>query len=135
MNSIILLGRATSSIELKQTQAGKSVASFSLAVKRPFTKDTTDFHTVCAWDKQAEILSRYVKKGDQVCIRGYLTTRTWTDNNGQKRYATEVVADEVSFVGNKENSAEAKPQPYTPSAYTGNSQNFEEIPQDEGLPF
>jgi single-strand DNA-binding protein len=135
MNSIILLGRTTSTIELKQTQAGKSVVSFSLAVKRPFTKDTTDFHTVCAWDKQAELLSRYVKKGDQICIRGYLTTRTWNDNQGQKRYATEVVADEVSFVGNKENSTEANPQPYTPSAYTGNSQNFEEIPQDESLPF
>ena len=135
MNSIILLGRATSSIELKQTQAGKSVASFSLAVKRPFTKDTTDFHTIVVWDKQAELISKYVNKGDQVCIRGYLTTRTWTDNNGQKRYATEVVADEVSFVGNKESSAEANPQANIPSAYTGNSQNLEEIPQDESLPF
>ena len=136
MNSIVLLGRATSSIELKQTQAGKSVASFSLAVKRPFTKDTTDFITVTSWDKQAELISKYVNKGDQVCIRGYLTTRTWTDNNGQKRYATEVVADEVSFVANKESSADAKPSPaYTPTPYTSNSQNFEEIPQDESLPF
>lgn len=135
MNTITLLGRATSSIELKQTQAGKSVASFSLAVKRPFTKDTTDFHTVVAWDKQAELLSKYVKKGDQICIRGYLTTRTWTDNQNNKRYATEVVADEVSFVGNKETATEAKNEPYVPSAYTQNSQNFEEIPSDEGLPF
>ena len=142
MNSVILLGRATSSIELKQTQAGKSVASFSLAVKRPFTKDTTDFHTVVAWDKQAELLSRYVKKGDQVCIRGYLTTRTWTDNQGQKRYATEVVADEVAFVGNN-SSTETKPQPqtqpqnqpYMPSGYASNNQNFEEIPNSGDLPF
>ena len=138
MNSIVLLGRATSSIELKQTQAGKSVVSFSLAVKRPFTKDTTDFHTVVCWDKQAELISRYIKKGDQVCIRGYLTTRTWTDNQGQKRYATEVVADEVSFVANN-SSNESKPQQpstYTPSAYTGtNNQNFEEIPNDGTLPF
>ena len=118
MNSIILLGRTTSSIELKQTQAGKSVASFSLAVKRPFTKDTTDFHTIVAWDKQAELISKYVNKGDQVCIRGYLTTRTWTDNQGNKRYATDVVADEVSLVGNKESNTESKPQPYVPSAYT-----------------
>ena len=138
MNSIILLGRATSSIELKQTQAGKSVASFSLAVKRPFTKDTTDFHTVVCWDKHAELVSKYVPKGKQVCIRGYLTTRTWTDNQGNKRYATEVVADEVSFVGNNENSTEAKPQTstYTPSAYSGtNAPNFEEIPNDGDLPF
>ena len=135
MNSIILLGRTTSAIELKQTQAGKSVANFSLAVKRPFTKDTTDFHTVVCWDKQAELISKYVNKGEQVCIRGYLTTRTWTDNQGQKRYATEVVADEVSFVGNSSSTTEAKPQPYVPSAYTSNSQNFEEIHTDGDLPF
>ena len=138
MNSIILLGRTTNSIELKQTQEGKSVASFSLAVKGPFTKDTTDFHNVVAWNKHAELLSRYVKKGDQVCIRGYLTTRTWTDSQGQKRYATEVVADEVSFVANN-NSNDSKPeQPsnYMPGAYTGvNNQNFEEIPNDGDLPF
>ena len=133
MNSIILLGRTTSSIELKQTQAGKSVATFSLAVKRPYTKDATDFLTVCAWGKQAELLSQYVNKGDQVCIRGYLTTRTWTDNQGQKRYATEVVADEVSFVGNSSSTTEAKP--YVPSAYTSNNQNFEEITNDGTLPF
>lgn len=137
MNCIVLLGRTTSAIELKQTQAGKSVATFSLAVKRPFTKDTTDFHTVVAWDKQAELLSKYVGKGDQICIRGYLTTRTWTDNQGNKRYATEVVADEVSFVGNNSSNTEAKApsQPYVPSAYTTNNQNFEEIPNDGRLPF
>lgn len=133
MNSIILLGRTTNSIELKQTQAGKSVATFSLAVKRPFTKDTTDFHTVVCWDKQAELISKYVNKGDQVCIRGYLTTRTWTDNQGQKRYATEVVADEVSFVGNSSSNTEAKP--YVPSAYTSNNQDFEEVTTDGSLPF
>ena len=161
MNSIILLGRATSSIELKQTQAGKSVASFSLAVKRPFTKDTTDFITVYAWDKQAELLSKYVSKGNQICIRGYLTTRTWTDNQGNKRYATEVVADEVSFVAPAQSAGTAPsatptpsagvPNPtqwgtgnqtYTPSAYAQQGMNFnqpspqfEEIPEDGDLPF
>jgi single-strand DNA-binding protein len=139
MNSIILFGRTTSAIELKQTQAGKSVANFAIAVKRPFTKDTTDFHNVVCWDKQAELISKYVKKGDQVCIRGYLTNRTWTDNQNNKRYATEVIADEVSFVGNRESSGEAKneasTQPYMPGAYTGNNQNFEEIPNDGDLPF
>ena len=134
MNSIILLGRTTNSVELKQTQAGKSVVSFSLAVKRPFTKDTTDFHTIVAWDKQAELISKYIHKGDQVCIRGYLTTRSWTDKQGNKRNTTEVVADEVSFVGNN-NSSEDKHQTYMPSAYTSNNQNFEAITDQEGLPF
>ena len=141
MNSIILLGRTTNMVELKQTQAGKSVASFSLAVKRPFTKDTTDFHTVVCWDKQAELISKYVNKGDQVCIRGYLTTRTWTDNQGQKRYATEVVADEVSFVGPATQGAPAAGGAYTPEAYatpsfgSASGASFEESPSDDSLPF
>lgn len=139
MNSSIFLGRATSSIELKQTQAGRSVVNFSLAVKRPYTKDTTDFFNICAWEKTAELIARYVKKGDQICIRGYLTNREWQDKNGNKRISTEIVAEDVSFTGGKESSTETKnsepAQPYIPSAYTSNSQNFEEISGDETLPF
>ena len=145
MNSIVLLGRATSAIELKQTQAGKTVVSFSLAVKRPFSKDTTDFFTIRAWDKQAELLSKYVGKGDQICIRGYLMTRSWEDNNGNKRYATEVVASEVSFCEAKRDS-EGNNSPvasngsvghseasYNP--YLNNSNNFEAVELDDKLPF
>ena len=76
MNTIILLGRTTASIELKQTQTGKSVAGFTLAVKRPYAKDTTDFIDVVCWEKKAEIASKYVNKGDQVCVRGSLATRS-----------------------------------------------------------
>ena len=103
MNSIVLLGRTTAPIELKQTQGGKSVVNFSLAVKRPFVKDTTDFFTIVAWDKQAEVLSRYVGKGDLICIRGYIQTRSW-EQDGQKRYATEAVAQEFDFCEAKKNS-------------------------------
>lgn len=121
MNSLVLLGRTTAPIELKQTQAGKSVVSFSLAVKRPFTKDTTDFFTVCAWDKQAELLSKYVNKGDLICIRGHLTTRTWEDQQGNKRYATEVVASEVTFCEAKRDETAN----YTTSNQSGqNGQNL-----------
>ena len=102
MNTLTLLGRATSSIELKQTQAGKSVASFSLAVKRPYTKDTTDFYNICAWGNTAELLARYVNKGNQICIRGYLTNRDWTDKQGNKRVSTEIIAEEVTFCGGAE---------------------------------
>ena len=141
MNSIVLLGRATSAIELKQTQAGKSVVNFSLAVKRPFTKDTTDFFTIVAWDNQAEILSKYVGKGQLVCIRGHLTTRSWEDNNGNKRSATEVIATEV--IASKVSFCESKRDSEgntTPTAQkTSQSQNFvpkfEDIPHDDDLPF
>lgn len=127
MNNVVLLGRTTSAIELKQTTSGKSVVSFSLAVKRPFAKDTTDFFTICAWDKQAEFLSKYVGKGDQICIRGHLTTRSWDDNNGGKRYATEVIATEVTFCEAKER-AESTYQPTI-------KPNFETLKTDEDLPF
>jgi single-strand DNA-binding protein len=145
MNTITLLGRATSQIECKQTQAGKSVVSFSLAVKRPFTKDITDFFTIVAWDNQAELLSKYVGKGQLVCIRGHLTTRSWTDGQGNKRYATEVVANEVSFCESKgnpetnsspnaQNGSQGKYEPstYVPDAY---KPNFEDVKVDDDLPF
>jgi single-strand DNA-binding protein len=138
MNSIVLLGRTTSTIELKQTQAGKSVVSFSLAVKRPFAKDTTDFFNIVAFDKQAELLSRYVGKGNQVCIRGHLTMRQWEDKQGNKRTATEVVADEVSFVGNNDSNAETKTDAsaYIPTAYTNPAApRFEDVADDGNLPF
>ena len=138
MNSIVLLGRTTSAIELKSTTSGKSVASFSLAVKRPFTKDTTDFINIVAWDKQAEVLSKHVSKGTMICIRGYLQIRNWTDANGNKRYATEVVASEVSFVESKkasETNVSNTEESFTEGnvgAYTADV--FEAI-GDEDLPF
>lgn len=141
MNTIVILGRTTDTIEIKQTASGKPVANFSIAVKRPFTKDVTDFHNVVAWDKQAELLGKYVKKGNQVCIRGYLTNRSFEDKHGNKRVSTEIIAEEVSFVGGAgENATEAKNtapvQAYIPTAYGGNnSAQFEEIPNGEDLPF
>ncbi len=130
MNSIVIMGRATSAIELKSTSSGKNVASFSLAVKRPFTKDTTDFIKVVAWDKQAEVLSKYVGRGSMVCIRGYLQVRDWDDNNGNKRYATEVVASEVSFAETKKASANI-----SITAEENKPESFVEVEDDLGLPF
>lgn len=136
-NKVILIGNLTAYVELKQSTSGVSVCSFSIAVNRKMAKNNEcDFINVVVWRQQAEFVCKYFKKGNPILVCGQLQTRTWTDNNGQKRYATEVVADEVYFVGNKESSAEANPQAYTPSAYTGNSQNFEEIPSDDDkLPF
>lgn len=133
MNTITLLGRTTSAIELKQSKAGKSVATFSLAVKRPYAKDATDFHNIVAWGNTAEALAKYVNKGNQVCIRGYLTNREWQDKQGNKRISTEIIAEEITFVGGKESSTEAKNEAYTPSAYGG--AQMEEVPQSDDLPF
>ena len=136
-NKVILVGNMTADPELKQTQGGLSVCSFSIAVNRRFKGENgqqdCDFITIVAWRQQAEFVCKYFKKGQAILVCGSLQTRTWTDNQGQKRYATEVVADEVSFVGNSSSTTEAKP--YVPSAYTSNNQNFEEIPNDGSLPF
>ena len=150
-NKVILIGNMTADPELKQTTAGTSVCSFSIAVNRRFAKadqaqQSVDFINIVTWRQQAEFVSRYFKKGNPILICGQLQTRTWNDNQGQKRYATEVVADEVSFVASAAQTNGASAQPtggntYTPDSYatpsfnsTG-SANFEEIPNDESLPF
>lgn len=143
LNKVILMGHITADPELKQTQSGTSVCSFSIGVNRRYSKDQAqqgvDFINIVAWRQQAEFVTRYFKKGSSIVICGSIQTRNWTDNNGVRRYATEVVADEVGFGGGKESSTEVKnnapAQPYMPSAYTQNSQNFEPIEDQEGLPF
>ena len=146
-NKVILVGNMTADPELKQTTAGTSVCSFSIAVNRRFTKaeqgqQTVDFINIVAWSQRAEFVSRYFKKGNPILICGQLQTRTWTDNQGQKRYATEVIADEVSFVSGPTNANGAPAQgSYTPEAYatpsfgSASSASFEESPGDESLPF
>ena len=148
LNKVILMGNMCADPELKQTQGGTSVCSFNIAVNRRFNKEEVDFITIVAWRQQAEFICKYFKKGQAIVIVGELQTRNWTDNQGQKRYATEVVADEVSFGGggskdNTSSTAGGPPspkgnanEPYVPSAYsTQSSQNFEEITSDESLPF
>lgn len=140
-NKVILVGNMAADPELKQSTSGVSVCSFNIAVNRKMAKNNEcDFITIVAWRQQAEFVCKYFKKGQAILVCGQLQTRTWTDNQGQKRYATEVVADEVSFVGNSSSNTEAKaynPQTdkaYMPSAYTTNNQDFEEIPPVD-LPF
>lgn len=106
MNVVTVLGRTTADVELRKTNSNKSVASFTLAVRRNHSKDNTDFLDCIAWDKTAETISRYVRKGSMIAVQGRLTTRNWEDKNGSKHKAVEIVADEVSFCGDKKNDAE-----------------------------
>ena len=134
-NKVILIGNLTSDPELKQSTSGVSVCSFSIAVNRKMAKNNEcDFINIVAWRQTAEFVNRYFKRGKPILVCGQIQTRSWTDKQGNKRIATEVVADEVSFVGSNESSTEEKP--YAPAAYTtANNQKFEEIPNDGGLPF
>lgn len=142
INKVFIKGNISNEVELKQTQSGTSVCSFNVAVNR-FTRENeakADFFTVVAWSQKAEFVSKYFKKGSGIVIVGRLENREWTDKQGNKRISTEIIVEEIDFVGNKESSTEAKNEPYMPGAYAtptfaSNSQNFEEIPGDEQLPF
>jgi single-strand DNA-binding protein len=110
-----------------------------VAVNRRFgnkngEEQQADFINVTAWRQQAELVTRYFKKGSSICVVGSIQTRNWTDNDGNKRYATDVVADEVVFVDSKnESQPTTAPTTYVPSAYT--QPVMEEITEDEDLPF
>lgn len=146
-NKVILIGNLTSDVELKQSTSGVSVCSFSIAVNRKMAKNgECDFINIVAWRQTAEFVSKYFTKGKPILVCGQLQTRSWTDNQGQKRYATEVVAEEVSFVGaseeQKKPAATFTPdmKGYMPNAYAQpnfapQTPQFEEIPTDYTLPF
>ena len=149
LNKVILGGRLTADPELKQTPNGTPVVTFSIAVNRRFqSKETaqqqTDFFNVTAWRATAEFVSRYFHKGSSICVIGSLQNRQWVDQQGAKRYATDIIADEIQFVDSRgEAPAGGQPQGgYTPDAYApsyssmvGTAPKFEEIKTDDDLPF
>ena len=133
VNVVMLIGRMVADPELKQTPSGVSVTSFSIAVNRRYTKgeeQQADFINVVAWRNTADFIAKYFKKGSAIFINGAIQTRSWTDSNGNKRYATEVVADEAQFVDSKKAEAEAQSVPYG-----GNEAQFEEMTAEDTLPF
>ncbi len=165
-NKVILGGRLTADPELKTTPNGVAVTSFTIAVNRRFGNKNgeeaqADFINVTAWRQQAEFITRYFRKASSICIVGSIQTRSWTDNQGNKRYATEVVADEAMFVDAKSESPAAvqhaaaaygqfaQPSSYMPEGYTSygdqsapaygtgapSAPKFEEISDDDELPF
>jgi single-strand DNA-binding protein len=131
-NKVILMGRLTANPELKATQSGVSVTSFNIAVDRKVKDSPCDFITIVAWRQTAEFICKYFKKGSAILVCGELQTRSWTDNNGSKRTATEVVANEVTFCESKKETEGT----YIPDAYkTPSAPNFEAIKDDADLPF
>ena len=102
MNKVILLGRLTKKPEIRYSQTNNiKVANFLLAVNRQYVKPgeerQTDFFNIVAYSKLAEFAEKYLNQGIQICISGRIQTRTYEDNNGQKRYVTEVIAEEINF--------------------------------------
>lgn len=105
MNKVCLIGRLTRDPELRYTSSNKAVASFTLAVNRQFTNQSgereADFIPVVVWGKQAENVKNYINQGSQIAVEGRIQTRSYDDQNGQKRYITEVVADNIQFLDTK----------------------------------
>ena len=107
-NRVILMGRITHDLELKQTPSGVNVCSFSIAVDRRFQAKgedkKTDFFNIVTWRQQAEFVTRYFAKGRMILVEGELQTRTYKDKNGQDVRIVEIVADQVCFTGEKTNT-------------------------------
>lgn len=105
MNKAILIGRLTRDPELRTTPTGRNVCQFSVAVNRTYTNANgdreADFINCVVWDKQAENLARYQKKGNQIAVEGRIQTRNYDDSNGRKVYVTEVLASNISFLDAK----------------------------------
>ena len=137
LNQIILHGRLTENPELKTTNSGKYVASFTLAVERDFSTENekeTDFINVVTWGKTAEFVAKYFIKGKQMLVNGRLQVRKWQNQNGENRYSTEVLAEKVYFAGGKEKDPlnEFKE---TLDVSTDDTSDFVEIKDSDDLPF
>ena len=159
LNKVILCGRLTATPELRQTPSGVMVTSFTVAVNRRFAArnedgqntQQADFINVTAWRQTAEFVCRYFQKGSSICVLGSIQTRSWTDQQGNKRYSTDVVADEINFVDSKGEGPTNGGTGYMPSAYSdmpystpagqapasqgGAAPQFETLEGDDELPF
>ncbi|MBO4325702.1 MAG: single-stranded DNA-binding protein [Clostridia bacterium] len=130
MNKVILIGRLARDPELRYTASNTAVCQFTVAVDRRFKSDNqpqADFIPVVAWRQTAEFVAKYFSKGNRIAITGQIQVRSWDDTEGKKRYATEVIADDVEFVESKRqdggySSAPLSDEPAAPrSAQSGAS--------------
>ena len=120
MNKVILIGRLTRDPEMRTTPSGVATTSFSIAVQRNYANAQgdreADFINCVAWRKQAENVAKYCTKGSQVAVDGRIQTRNYDAQDGTKRYVTEVIADNVTFLGGRSGSGES-------SSYAANNYN------------
>lgn len=152
MNKTTLLGRPTKDPAISYSQTSdppKCIARFTLAVTRKYKKDEADFISCVCFGKLAEIIEKYVKKGDLICVAGHIQTGSYTDREGQKRYTTDVVVEDMQMCGSKEEKPSqaapqqpTKPAPQEPQQMSlplspADDDGFMRIPEgvEEELPF
>lgn len=160
-NKVMISGKLCADPDQRQTQSGTPVTTFRVAVNRRFVRNTTDsggapqqtadFFTVVAWQGTAEFVARYFRKGSSIFVEGRLQERQWTDQQGQKRFSTEIVAEDVYFVDSKSENPASRDQAQvgqygdmpnydsasapTYSAPSSEQSKFEDISSDDDLPF
>lgn len=133
LNKAMIIGNVTRDPEIRQTATGQQVASFSIATNLTWTdqqgqkQERADFHNIIAWRKLADIIGRYVKKGSKVYIEGRIQTRSWAGQDGQKRYTTEIVADNLIMLGGNAGGG-TYPSTARPASASNNSQNASAVP-------
>ena len=139
MNSTNMIGRLTADPELRRTGDGTAVCTFTIAVRRPRVKDTSDFVDCVAWRQSAEYLSQYGHKGDIVAVSGPLTSRKWKDKNDNNRINWEIQAESVELLSSKKDSQGGGNTTQKQNSYQGASsyaqQDFQQIPDDTKLPW
>lgn len=137
LNCAIIMGRITADPELRTTGNGISVVSFSVAVDRNYEQNgerPTDFINVVAWRQTAEFVAKYFQKGQMIAVQGSIQTRNYEDRNGNKRTATEIVADSVSFTGSKNEATSNEPKRKPAQRASQTTVEYDEVDDDE-LPF
>jgi single-strand DNA-binding protein len=136
VNKVILLGRLGQDPELKYTPSGAAVCNFSMATSESWTdkasgqkQERTEWHRVVVWGKLAELCNQYLSKGRQAFVEGRLQTRSWEDNNGNKRYTTEINANTVQFIGANTGTSDRATTNEAPAAAASSPQEYS-IPTD-----
>lgn len=141
INSVVLMGRLTADPELRTTTSGISTSRFTIAVDRDFVRNgeerQADFIRLVAWRQTAEFICRYFKKGSMIAVTGSIQTGSYDDRNGNRVYTTDIVVDKASFCGSKNETGTGSVSASAPApAYqTAGASDFEEIPDEEDLPF
>ena len=138
VNKVILVGNLGKDPEVKTTPNGQKVASFSIATTERYKdqqgnqQEKTEWHNIVAWKRLAEIIEQYVRKGSSLYIEGKLTTRSWDDQQGQKKYRTEVIASSIQMLGGKNEGSQQAPQR---QRQPQPEVDYGSLPADEDLPF
>ena len=146
LNKVMLIGNLGKDPEVRAIPSGVKVANFSIATTESYTDknnqkvDKTEWHNIVMWRGLAEVAEKYLKKGNQVFIEGKLTTRSWDDQNGQKKYMTEIVADNMVMLGGRPRGDGGSSESYMPRENSGGSMkessgsSMPPAPEDD-LPF